>query len=130
MFNAVIVGAYQVIANLLIQSAIEVGNSTLSCAVVGKHEGICCNFVVLPHWGGEVVLHALSRSHLSAKLSHRVTTLRNFIKRRRSLPNQSALVVKHNKQFKQTLNAWHFQFAGISVVTALCRNYRCAFRAT
>ncbi|WP_242603074.1 hypothetical protein, partial [Vibrio vulnificus] len=61
----------------------------------------------------EVVLRALKLSHLSAKLSHRVTTLRNLIKHRSSLSNQSALVVKHNKQFKQTLNAWHFQFAVI-----------------
>ena len=52
-FNAVIVGAYQVIAKWLAQSAIEVGNSTLCCAVVGKHEGICCNFVELPHWLGK-----------------------------------------------------------------------------
>ncbi|EGQ9240277.1 hypothetical protein FV770_21980 [Vibrio vulnificus] len=77
-----------------------------------------------------MALSAIKLSHLSAKLSHRVTTLRNLIKHRRSLPNQSALVVKHNKQFKQTLNAWHFQFAGNSVFTVLCRNYRCAFRAT
>ncbi|HAS8241639.1 hypothetical protein D8T25_22230 [Vibrio vulnificus] len=53
VFNAVIVGAYQVIANKHFQSVIEVGNSTLCCAVAGKYEGFCCGFVVLPHWEGK-----------------------------------------------------------------------------
>ncbi|NVD08383.1 DUF3265 domain-containing protein [Vibrio sp. JPW-9-11-11] len=29
-------------------------------------------------------------------------------------------MVKHNKQFKQTLNAWHFWFASGLVFTLLC----------
>ncbi len=43
--------------------------------------------------------------------------------------NQS-FVVKHNKQFKQTLNAWHFWFASGFVFTLLCGRWARAFRAT
>ncbi|NVD08302.1 DUF3265 domain-containing protein [Vibrio sp. JPW-9-11-11] len=39
-------------------------------------------------------------------------------------------MVKHNKQFKQTLNAWHFWFACGFAFTALCGRCARAFRAT
>ncbi len=35
-----------------------------------------------------------------------------------------------NKQFKQTLNAWHFWFALSLVITVLCGKLVVAFRAT
>nr|WP_224215238.1 DUF3265 domain-containing protein [Vibrio metschnikovii] len=38
--------------------------------------------------------------------------------------------MKYNKQFKQTLNAWHFCFALSLVITVLCRKLVVAFRAT
>ncbi|NNN62591.1 DUF3265 domain-containing protein [Vibrio sp. A11] len=38
--------------------------------------------------------------------------------------------LKYNKQFKQTLNAWHFRFALSFVITVLCRKLVVAFRAT
>ncbi|MCG3724027.1 DUF3265 domain-containing protein [Vibrio cincinnatiensis] len=36
----------------------------------------------------------------------------------------------HNKQFKQTLNAWNFRFALSLVITVLCGKLVVAFRAT
>ncbi|NVD08229.1 DUF3265 domain-containing protein [Vibrio sp. JPW-9-11-11] len=39
-------------------------------------------------------------------------------------------MVKHNKQFKQTLNAWHFWFASALVFTVQCGRLASAFRAT
>ncbi|NNN62400.1 DUF3265 domain-containing protein [Vibrio sp. A11] len=38
--------------------------------------------------------------------------------------------LKYNKQFKQTLNAWHFCFALSLVITVLCGQLVVAFRAT
>ncbi|EKO3771307.1 DUF3265 domain-containing protein [Vibrio metschnikovii] len=35
-----------------------------------------------------------------------------------------------NKQFKQTLNAWHFYYALSLVITVLCGKLVVAFRAT
>ncbi|NNN98194.1 DUF3265 domain-containing protein [Vibrio sp. B1-2] len=37
---------------------------------------------------------------------------------------------EYNKQFKQTLNAWHFRFALSLVFTALCGKLVVAFWAT
>ncbi|PUA70083.1 hypothetical protein DB317_17060 [Vibrio cholerae] len=34
------------------------------------------------------------------------------------------------KQFKQTLNAWHFYYALVFVITVLCGKLVVAFRAT
>ncbi|NAW77752.1 DUF3265 domain-containing protein [Vibrio sp. V33_P6A3T137] len=36
----------------------------------------------------------------------------------------------HNKQFKQTLNAWHFYYALSLVIKVLCGKLVVAFRAT
>nr|WP_254618036.1 DUF3265 domain-containing protein [Vibrio metschnikovii] len=38
--------------------------------------------------------------------------------------------LKYNKQFKQTLNAWHFCCALGLVITVLCGKLVVAFRAT
>ncbi|WP_238930621.1 hypothetical protein, partial [Vibrio sp. S9_S30] len=43
---------------------------------------------------------------------------------------EDALKSVHNKQFKQTKNVWHFQFAVSYVFKVICRNGICTFLAT